>query len=245
MRIKINLLSESGTTIPFDYNYNIYLNLRRILFEYLQVHKPKFMNRYKNSFPSFTFSQLMIPKREIKPGYIQINSSYFSLFISSVDERFIEYLINALYAKKFMIIFSKLFEIRKIDILESPEFSSPGPMKFKMMSPLFLAKKEREKIRFIRPEDADLNACFAEELIQQRRKYVKDELGPDQIKLSIDQNYIEQKKRMSRFFTIRNINYKTILAPIFLEGDAALIKFAYDNGIGSKTHYGFGMIDPV
>ena len=49
MRIKVNLNSDIGISIPFDYNYNIYLNLRKILFQYLNTNKPKYMTKYKKS----------------------------------------------------------------------------------------------------------------------------------------------------------------------------------------------------
>ncbi len=241
MRIKINLISKVGVSIPFDYNYNIYLYFRKVLFDYFKINKPKFIIRYKNNFPDFTFSQLMIPKREIEPGFIKIKSDYFSIFVSSIDNKFIEYLTKALYTRKEFQIFDKSFKIRKIDIIEEPEFTSP--MKFKMISPLFLAKKEGKKVRFIRPEDSDLNECFGIELIKNKKKHFTGKIDQNAIKFSIDQNYMEKNKRMSRFFTIRNVNYKTILAPFFLEGDIELIKFAYESGIGSKTHYGFGMIE--
>ncbi len=243
MRIKVSFNSEIGISIPFDYNYNVYLNLRKTLFEYLNINKPKFLTKYKNNFPNFTFSQLMIPKREIEPGFVKIVSNYFSIFLSSVDDKFIEFLIKALYSKKKFPIFNKTFEIRKIDIMEEPDFASP--MKFKMLSPLFLAKQEYKKVTFIRAEDSELNECFGIELIKNRLNYFNDKLDPNGIKITIDQGYLEKKRKTSRFFTIRNINYKTILAPFFLEGDIELIKFAYENGIGSKTHYGFGMIAPV
>lgn len=243
MRIKVSLNSEIGVSIPFDYNYNIYLNFRKILFEYLNTNKPKYLSKYKNNFPNFTFSQLMIPKREVEPGFIKITSDYFSIFLSSVDNKFIEFMMKALYAKKEFFIFNNTFKIRKIDIMEEPELTSP--MKFKMLSPLFLAKKNGAKVRFIRAEDTDLNECFGLELIKNRKNYFNNILDPNDIRITIDQNYIEKKKRTSRFFTIRNVNYKTILAPFFLEGNIELIKFAYENGIGSKTSYGFGMIEPV
>jgi len=243
MRIKINLITEKEALISFDYNYNIYLNIRKVLFNYLKKNKPKYLSKYKNNFPNFTFSQLMIPRRTIQPGFIKVDSNYFSIFISSVDNVFMEYLIKALYSAKAFPIFTNNFSIRKIDIIEPPEFFSP--MKFKMLSPLFLAKRERDKIVFLKAEDSDLNEYFVKELMENRKKYFTEKVIQSSIKLTVDQNYLEVRKKTSRFFTIRNINYKTILVPFMLEGDIDLIKFAYDNGIGSKTYYGFGMIEPV
>jgi CRISPR/Cas system endoribonuclease Cas6 (RAMP superfamily) len=59
----------------------------------------------------------------------------------------------------------------------------------------------------------------------------------------LDQDYRERGKNLTRLLTIRNINYRTIFSPFFLEGEEKLIKFAYNNGIGDKTHYGLGMFE--
>jgi CRISPR-associated endoribonuclease Cas6 len=243
MRIKINLGIDNSVSIPIEYNYNIYLNIRKTLLEFLQFNKPKLHNKFKRSFPPFTFSQLMIPKRTIEPGFIKINGNFLALFVSSIDETFMEYLVKSLNHQKEFFIYRHQFKLKKIEILEEPEFEAE--MRFKMLSPLLLIKKEKDKLRFLRPGDSDLNDIFAAQLVETyNQQYRKNYLLSD-IKLILDQDYLQRKTTLTKLVTIRNIHYKSILCPFTLKGKSDLIKFAYNNGIGNKTQYGFGMIEVV
>ncbi len=243
MRIKINLVSEPNTTIPIEYNYNIYLSLRRMLFKFLSENKPKLHSRFKKEFPAFTFSQLMIPERKIELGFIEITGKYLSFFISSIDVDFIEYLVKALNSEEQFLVHEKRFPLKKIEILEEPEFEEV--MKFRMLSPLLLIKVEDEKPVFLRPGDSDLGDVFSEGLVKRYNTVHRTMFKPGDIRFELDQHYMERKRKLTRLLTIRNIHFKTILAPFFLRGAPELIRFAYHSGIGEKTHFGMGMIDVV
>ena len=243
MRIKINLSAENDVSIPIEYNYNIYLNLRKTLLEFLQLNKPKLYNKFKKEFPGFTFSQLMIPERKVEPGFITIQGNFLALFISSVDDSFMEYLVKAIGHKNVFPITTRGFPVKKIEILEEPEFREE--MSFKMLSPLLLMKKENNKIRFIRPGDSDLNEVFTAHLAEAYKKEYQKECPSTDIKIMPDQNYLQRKKVLTRLITVRNVHYKTIFCPIRLKGSSELIRFAYTNGIGAKTNYGFGMLEVI
>ncbi len=47
MRIKVSLKAVSGTSIPIEYNYNMYLGIRKLLFNFLSMKKPKLAGKYK------------------------------------------------------------------------------------------------------------------------------------------------------------------------------------------------------
>ncbi len=241
MRIKINLESEPGTSIPIEYNYNVYLGIRKILLDFLGRHKPKLYNRYQKTLPDFTFSQLMIPDRKIEFGFIEITGAYLSFFVSSIDNTFMEYLIKAVNDVDNFSVHQKKFKLKKTEIIEEPEFTSP--MKFRMMSPLLLVKREGNKVRFIRPDDSDLPAEFSAQLTEKYNQLYKTVYRPEEIAFSLDQDYLIRRKNLTRLLTIRNVNYKAILAPFRLEGEVDLIRFAYNNGIGAKTQMGLGMIE--
>jgi len=243
MRIKINLSIQGNVSIPIEYNYNIYLNLRKTLLDFLQFNKPKLFNRYKKDFPGFSFSQLMIPERKVESGFIKIQGNYLALYITSIDNNFIEYLTKSINYKKEIPIATHTFKLKKIEILEEPEFKEE--MSFRMLSPLLLMKKENNKILFIRPGDSDLNEVFAAQLVDAYREVYNTEAPAESIVIIPDQDYILRKKNLTKLVTIRNIHYKTIFCPITLKGSKELIRFAYQNGIGAKTHYGFGMLEVV
>lgn len=243
MRIKINLLSQSRASIPIEYNYNIYLGIRKLVLDFVTANKPKLFGKYKKAFPDFTFSQLMIPDRKIELGFIEITGTYFSFFISSVDDTFMEYLVKALNHAGAFSVHNREFKLKKVEVVDAPEFLPE--MKFRMLSPLLLIKEEDRKAVFVRPDDGDLNDVFSRQLVEKYNTLYRTAFTPKQIKFELDQEYLERRKSLTRLLTIRNIHYKTIFSPFHLKGEVELIKFAYMNGIGAKTHYGLGMIDTV
>jgi len=243
MRVKVNLTAERNISIPIEYNYNVYLNLRKTLFEYLKTAKPKLFPKYKRDFPNFTFSQLMIPERIIETGYIHIKGNFFALWISSDDDEFIEYLVKAINHQNSFSIYSHQFKLKKIDMIEEPTFKTA--MNFKMLSPMLLAISENEKTRFLRPTDSDLSNVFGAQLILNFNDFYKSKLQPSDITFIPNQDYMERKKNLTKLITVREVHYKTIFCPFTLSGDKELIRFAWRNGIGIKTNYGFGMIDVV
>jgi len=243
MRIKINLLSQAPVSIPIEYNYNIYLGLRKLMFDFVGSDKPKLFNKYKKAFPEFTFSQLMIPGRKIEYGFIEITGTYLSFFVSSVDDTFMEYLVKAFNHAGVFSVHNKIFKLKKIEVVEDPGFLPE--MKFRMLSPLLLIKRVNGKAVFVRPEDGDLGDIFSRQLVGKYNTLYRTGYESNRVTFELDQDYLERRKSLTRLLTIRNINYKTIFAPFHLKGETELIKFAYTNGIGAKTNYGLGMIDVV
>jgi CRISPR-associated endoribonuclease Cas6 len=243
MRIKLNLKAGNNTSIPIEYNYNVYSSIKKILFEYLQDHKPKYLSKFERDFPSFTFSQLMIPERRIEPGFIKIKGNFLSIFITSVDEIFMEYLVKAVNTKNEFPLFEHHFPLKKLEILDPPNFEEE--MRFKMLSPLLLIKVKNKKPSFVRPEDTDLSDVFAAHLAGSYNGLNETNYRGSDVKFIPDQDYLERKRSLTKAITVRNVHYKTIFCPFALIGEPKLIQFAYENGIGANTHYGFGMIEVV
>jgi CRISPR-associated endoribonuclease Cas6 len=226
-----------------DYNYNVYQNIRKTLFDYLETAKPKLVNKFKKDFPSFTFSQLMIPERRIEPGFIEIKGNFLAIFVSSVDDTFMEYVVQSIIRKRSFHIFQYRFPLKKVDVLEEPEFKPE--MRFKMLSPMLLVKIENKKPRFVQPEDGDLADVFSAQLVGGYNYHYQGNFKASDIHFFPDQDYMERKPNLTKVITIKNVHYKTIFLPFTLQGNEELIRFAYYNGVGASTEYGFGMIDIV
>jgi CRISPR-associated endoribonuclease Cas6 len=160
-----------------------------------------------------------------------------------VDEVFMEYLAKGVKQKKEFPLFQHRFPLKKLEILDPPEFDSP--MRFKMLSPLLLIKVQNKKPSFVRPEDGDLSDVFAAHLAGSYNANHDSRFKGSDIKFIPDQEYLERKRSLTKAITVRNVHYKTIFCPFSLEGEPKLIQFAYENGIGTNTHYGFGMIEVV
>ncbi len=243
MRIKINLHAPDNVSIPIEYNFNIYQNIKKNLFEFLSDQKPKLFTKYKKNFPAFTFSQLMIPERTIELGFIHVKGNFLSIYIASADETFMEYLAKSIALQGRFQIFTHTLSLKKMEILTDPEFTPE--MRFKMLSPLLLIKVENKKARFIRPDDPDMSDIFAHHLVDQYHHFFPGRFLPADIKIILDQDYIQRKSVLTKAITVRNVNYKTIFCPFTLKGEPELIQFAYHNGIGVNTHFGFGMMEIV
>lgn len=250
MRIKINLHAENDVSIPIEYNYSVYLNLRKTLMDYLGGRKPKLFYKYKKNFPDFTFSQLMIPERRIETGFIHVLGNFLSIFVSADDDSFMEYLVKAVNDKRELSIHGHRFPLKKVEIPDEPEYQPE--MKFRMLSPLLLVTIENKKPRFLRPADPDLNQVFASNLVETYNtlhpptpKNNRPLFKETDIKIILDQDYMERKRVLTKLITVRGINYKTILSPIVLQGDPELIRFGYRRGLGFKPNFGFGMIEAI
>jgi len=243
MRIKVNFHAENNVSFPIEYNYNIYCNIKQILFDYLENKKPKQLSKFKRTLPAFSFSQLMIPERRIEPGFIEILGNYLSLFITSTDLDFIEYLVKAFNSTKSFPLFEHQLKLKKIEVLEPPPFTEH--MRFKMISPMLLVKIENKKPRYLLPDDPDLGQIFATQLVGDYNRYRESNFKTSDIKILPDQAYVERKRNLTKAITVHNVHYRAMLFPFALAGDIELIKFAYNNGVGSATHYGFGMIESV
>jgi CRISPR-associated endoribonuclease Cas6 len=242
MRIKVSFQIDAPLSIPIEYNYHIYLNVRKILFNFLTDKKPKLAAQYKKELPNFTFSQLMIPVREVEYGFISIQGRYFSLFVSSLDATFMEYLAKAFYATDYFPLFTHQVYIQKVEILEPPDFTDE--MHFRMLSPLLLISKQNEGIYFVRPDDPNLNDVFSAITTTEYNTFnPQAPLLPQDIRITLNQDYLASRKSKTKLITVRNINYKAILSPFLLRGNPDLIRFCYENGIGDKTNFGFGMIE--
>lgn len=241
MRIKINFALERQIRIPIEYNYHLYLALRRTLFAYLRRHEPGLLQSYKLDFPAMTFSQLLIPQRRVEYGFINIESHYLSMLVGSPEERFIEMLAAAVQDRGRFSIYRHQLGVSKIQILEEPYFSPV--MKWKLLSPFVLARREKGRVSFARPGDADLSSLLAASLISRYGRLLKRRLGPDEISITLNQDYSRSHKNLTKLISVRNIHYKAIHCPFTLKAPMEIIRPAYAGGIGEKPHYGFGMIE--
>jgi CRISPR-associated endoribonuclease Cas6 len=240
-RIKIGFTVEAPSTLALDYNYSLYLGLRRILFAFLNERQPRQMAAYKKELPPFTFSQLMIPRRRIELGLLHIESRFLSLQVSSPESAFLDCLIQAFYLSPRLKLLGRPFTAHKVEVIEEPGFADGK--RFRMLSPLVLLQRHGNQVRFIGPEDGDLSMRFAESLSSRMRLATGAAPAPSQIHFALNAEYLREKRRVDKLITLRGIHYKAIMAPFSLQAPEAALRFAYQAGIGDKNAFGFGMIE--
>ena len=243
MRIKINFALDREIRIPIEYNYHVYLALRRTLFAYLRKHEAKLEYKYKKKFPHLTFSQLLIPQRRVEFAFITIASPYMSLILGSSDQRFLELLAAALQDRGRFPLYRNQVRVTKIQVLEEPFFTPR--MNWKMLSPLILARRKSGKIFFAQPTDADLSSLLAGNLISRYQRLLPRPVGQEEILITLNPDYMRSHRNLTKLTTVRNLHYKAIICPFSLKAPIELTRLAYAGGIGEKTQYGFGMIEPA
>jgi len=242
MRIKIGLKSVPGTIIPIEYNYALYLGLRRLLFQYLKVSKPKTATQYKRRLPDFTYSQLQIPQRRAEPGMLHIDSPYFSLYLSSDDDQFLKHTFAAVQAGGRLSFFSHSFPLAGVEVLEDPEISA-SELRGRMISPLLLARHLDKKVQFLTPHSPDLNAAFTSDLLGRFAATRGGMPASREVSFDLDQGYLARAKSSTRLITVRGTHFRLIWAPFTLRADPEVLRFAYRAGLGERRAYGFGMFE--
>jgi len=239
LRVKINLSATGDEKIPFNYNYSLYFALRSIVLKELQAKKPKLFKSYQQNFPEFTFSYLRIPHREIQSGFIWLKSNYLSLFVSSPDELLMQNLISGLEKQKQLALLTIALKVTKVEVLAEPEWKEK--MEFTMLSPLLVLKKEEKRVKFLLATSLELDETIRNGIIQRYNRFFRTEKRSPDFRFYLNQDYLLSSKDLHKLITIRDVHYKTIFAPFFLEGDKDLIRFAYFAGLGDKTNFGLGM----
>lgn len=242
MRIKIGLKAAPGTVIPIEYNYALYLGLRRLLFRYLKARKPKAATQYKRRLPDFTFSQLQIPQRRAEPGLLHIDSPYISLYLGSDDDQFLKHAFAAVQAGGMLSFFSHKFLLAGVEVLEDPDFTT-CELRGRMISPLLLARRLDKKVQFLTPHSPDLNAVFTSELLTRFAAARGGMPAAREVSLDLDQGYLARTKSATRLITVRGTHFRLIWAPFTLRADPEVLRFAYRAGLGERRTYGFGMFE--
>ncbi len=239
-RIRIGFTVAAPLTLPLNYNYSLYLGLRRTLFAFLQERHPRIAAAYRKALPPFTFSQLLVPRRRVELGLLHIDSRFLSLQLSSPDAPLIDYLTQALQREPRLRLLGRVFTAHQAEPLEDAGTGGGG---FRMLSPLVLTVRQGNRARFVRAEDPDLGVRFAENLVARLRTHGGPVLPPATVDFSLDAAYLRQKGHVAKLITVHGVHYKAIMAPFALYAPAPLLRFAYQSGIGDKTQFGFGMIE--
>jgi CRISPR-associated endoribonuclease Cas6 len=239
-RIKIGFAAAAPLTLPLDYNYSLYLGLRRTLFAFLQERQPRLAAAYKKGLPPFTFSQLLVPRRRVELGLLHIDSRFLGLQVSSPDSAFIDHLTQALYRAPRLKLLDRVFTAHKLEPVEEPDWNGGV---FRMLSPLVLIVRQGNKARFVRADDPDLGVRFAENLAARLRTAAGTAHDAAKVSFALDAGYVQARGNVAKLITVHGVHYKAIMAPFSLHAPAALLRFAYQAGIGDKTQFGFGMIE--
>lgn len=238
MRLEIILKGKNNFKVPFNYNHilsSIIYNKIADLDFATELHTSK-------SFKFFTFSQIHIPKRKIVKDGILAKDGVISFYISSPNDFLIKSLVDGFLEDLEINFQNQKLKIQKIEALRTPDFSTKN--EFETLSPIIVrTKKEVDgklKIWDLAPSDKFFNS-LENNLIKKYLKFNNITETNKKIKIYSDMNFVK-RKRISIPKGDNTTHHRAYMMDLILEGDADLIEFAYDVGIGEKNSMGFGMI---
>jgi CRISPR-associated endoribonuclease Cas6 len=218
MRIRL-LLSRNKETIPFNYQHL----LTGVLHKWLGKENTE---HGKISLYSFSWFQNTTANKQ---GIMLTPQSYF--FISAYDDNLIKTLVRTILAdpKLFMGI-----AVRDIQIIETPVYEQET--RFFLSSPIFIQRREDDKIKHLIFSDEESNVCMTKTL---QKKLSLAGLDQEGVSVEFDSTYQYPHTKLIDYQGIKN---KTSVCPVIIKGTPEQIGFAWNVGIGNSTGIGFGAL---
>jgi CRISPR-associated endoribonuclease Cas6 len=211
-------LSPNTEPVPFDYQHFLIGRLHRWLGQ----------NELHDGISLYSFSWLD-KARPMKSGLNFPNGA--SWFVSFHDPKVAELVKqNAMQDPKVCCGCT----VKTIQVSKSPEL--PPKYKFKLASPVLVRKRLENSTKHLIFSDEESDTVLTQTLIT-KLKHAKIEF--QHVKVSFDRTY---KNAHTKLVTINGIKNKASLCPVVVEGDAHVVQFAWNVGIGHSTGCGFGSL---
>lgn len=218
MRIYIKL-TKNNKVIPFNYQQFLTGTIHKWLGNDNKIH---------GNSAKFSFSWLQNTSSTKEGINLNLNS-YF--FISANDENILKKIIRGIIEDPSM--FSGI-KARDIQIVNTPQFESPT--RFLMASPVLLKYKEENSVRHVTVNDSDFEQVLNLNL---KKKLQKAGIPENNFKIRLDPNSYSRKTKL---ITYKEVENKTSLAPVIIEGTQEQIAFVWNVGLGNSTGIGFGAL---
>jgi len=253
-KLSLSLISRNQNILPVNYQYE----LSAWIYKVINHSDPAFAEWLHNKgfsednkqFRLFTFSNLIIPQREILNDRLIIKSDRVDLIISTLPEETIQHFISGIFRDRELKLGDRIsnvcFRIDAIEALPIPVFTDK--MSFRSLSPVFVSDRVegyryaqylspdyegyiqlmisnlKEKLKVFTGQESSFNAQVATFtlLSQPRQKGITIKAGTPQQSKLIGYQY----------------NFK-------IKADAALLRMGYYCGFGEKNSLGFGCCETL
>ncbi|MCF8358641.1 MAG: CRISPR-associated endoribonuclease Cas6 [Prolixibacteraceae bacterium] len=192
------------------------------------IHKWLGWNDVHGEVSLYSFSQL--EEGKAIPTGLQFERGT-SFFISSHNSDLIKQIIEGIQSDPTM--FHGLTVIEVI-IQEDPDLTDREL--FFVASPIFIKRRNGEKIDHIIYNDQRANVCLKETLLS---KMEKVEMKDESFRIRFENSY---PKACTKMITYNGINNRASWCPVIIEGKPETKLFAWNVGLGNSTGIGFGAI---
>lgn len=192
------------------------------------IHKWLGWNKEHGEISLYSFSQL-------EGGKATPNGLLFdrgtSFFFSSHNPELIKKIISGVQADPDMF---HGFTVAEIIIQEDPDLSDREL--FFVASPIFIKRRNGEKVDHIIYKDSRANASLKETLLS---KLEKAGMNDESFQIRFEENY---PKAGTKKITYNGIQNRANWCPVIIEGKPETKLFAWNVGLGNSTGIGFGAI---
>ncbi|MBK3333112.1 CRISPR-associated endoribonuclease Cas6 [Persephonella atlantica] len=261
MRIKILIKSNK---VPFLYRHRVVSLIKEALKKSDSDYKDFLYNNQITK--PFSFNLVFPQKRQIQTAKIQIDENfeiedkivisdgYFSLFVSSIDYRFIIGLFNGLKRLKTFQFSSNTdmlvngekisWQIKNISVLNERPIKKETVI-FKTNSPVIVEDRDDRPVLFNEERfEKELNEVM-DRILKSPHIKGKGLEKPLRFKpLVMKKSIIKHTLKSFREHTGKPVMYLTGNSGVFkLSGHPEDLKILYEVGIGTKTGQGFGMVE--
>ena len=239
MRIEIKFRpAEEDTVLPFNYNYDVYTQL----LEKIAIVSPELAREVEASHVDyFTFSRIMVRKRELIPDRgIRVLSDDVSLYVSSSSGELMKSLVEGFIDSPVLRVGEATFIAEDLKVLKEPKISRT--VLFSTLSPITVRtvklSGDRMKIWDLYPNEE----TFFDKLrkVMLMRYSVMVGSMPEEREFSVDVIKFKPVRIL-----VRDTYYRGSLMIFRYTGSKEIARFGYENGFGEKTRYGFGMVKVI
>lgn len=239
LRIEIKFRPvKEDTVLPFNYNYEVYEQLLEKMF----LISPELAHNVEVShIDYFTFSRIMVRKRELLPDRgIRVLSGEVSLYISSSSSDVIKAIVEGFMDSPLLKIEDASFVAEDIKVLREPRLRD-GVL-FSTLSPVMVRSLKldggRMKVWDLYPNE---NSFFdrLRKVMLMRYSALNGSM-PEDRDFSIDVIKFKPVRIL-----VRDTYYRGSLMVFRYHGSMDIARFGYENGFGEKTRYGFGMVKVI
>lgn len=271
MRLRLTI-RPLQTPCSITLNYNYYLS--SAIYRWIEASSPEYSaflhqrgfqpEGMARRFKHFCFSQLMVEKREVRAERLHIFSPIITWYVAMPVEESLQHFVIGLFEKQHFYIESPdvRFTVEQVSALPDPVWSSR--MHFRMLSPTTVSVAEKRNGKLV-PRylyaDPDPSGQLAEALRSNiinkyRSLYGNSSIQPDQqteFRCMLDEKFIADRggpERVSKLIAIKEgqpdqTRVRAFMCPLTIEGNPALIRLAYESGLGEKNSLGFGMLEQI
>ena len=256
MRFKLTLalINRNQNVLPVNYQYELSAWIYKVINQSdpdfaAWLHDKGFSDD-KKQFRLFTFSNLIVPQREIIRDRLIIKSDQIELIISTLPEETIQHFVSGVFRDREFTLGDRIsgagFKINSIEALPIPIFTSE--MSFRSLSPIFVSDKvegHRYAQHFSPVYEGYLQLMINNIKVKYKVFTGKESLfdvqnaalqllsPPKQKGITIKAGTPQQSKLIGYQY-----NFK-------LKADAALLRMGYYCGFGEKNSMGFGCCETL